>query len=93
MLARKTALPAAEPFEAREAVVADRAPLRPASKHDLAAASPVHALQDRLAREVRAPRSRPGIGLVRPLIVTANLACWWGLVSAGLYVVHHWPPR
>ena len=92
MLAHKIDAPAAERFEAPAAPAAELAPVRAASDMDLAAASPVHALQSRLAREIDArPRSR--FSLVRPLIIAANMACWWGLISLGVFVAHHWPIR
>jgi hypothetical protein len=90
MLAHKTAAPDAERFEAPASPAAEPAPVWAASDQDVAAVSPVHALQSRLARELDGER-RPRFGLVRPLIIAANMACWWGIISLGVSVAHHWP--
>ena len=90
MLAHKIDAPAAERFEAPASPAAEPAPVWAASDQDLAAASPVHALQSRLAREIDA-RPRARFGLVRPLIIAANMACWWGIISLGVSVAHHCP--
>jgi hypothetical protein len=87
--ASKTAVPATLSRAAPEAP----ATVRAASGRDAAAASPVHAMQARLARELDSFRPRPGFDPVRPLIVAVNIACWWGLISLGAVVVHHWPFR
>jgi hypothetical protein len=84
-----TPAPTAAPASAPES----RAPLRTATGDDAASASPVHALQARLAVELDSSRPRPGFDPVRPLIVAVNIACWWGLISLGVLLVHHWPFR
>lgn len=81
--------PAPEPVSAPE----PRAPLRAATEADPAAASPVHDLQARLAVELDGPGHRLGFDPVRPLIVAVNIACWWGLISLGALLIHHWPFR
>jgi hypothetical protein len=81
--------PAAEPASPPDT----RAPLRTASDQDAASASPVHDLQARLAVELEAPPRRLGFDPVRPLIVVVNIACWWGLISLGMLLYHHWPFR
>lgn len=85
----KTAVPATPLQAAPE----PRSAVRAACDHDAAAASPVHALHDRLAREIDSSGPRLGFDPVRPLIVVVNIACWWGLISLGVVVAHHWPFR
>jgi hypothetical protein len=84
-----TATPVTAPVPAPE----PRVSLRTASDLDAASASPVHALQARLAVELDSSRARPGFDPVKPLIVAVNIACWWGLISLGVLLVHHWPFR
>jgi hypothetical protein len=70
-----------------------RAPLRTASDEDSAAASPVHALQARLADELDPSRPQPGFDPMKLAILAVNIACWWGLISLGMLVARHWPFR
>ena len=58
--------------------------LRPAARHDAAAASPVHAMHDRLSSAFEAPRY---LRSSRKRLDPVNLAIY---AAAGLYIVAFW---
>jgi hypothetical protein len=100
MLAAKTVNPRFVTFEAPHSapttdLPADDLPVRVASEQDPATVSPVHAMQSRLARELRRSRKRAPwrLDLVKVLLVAVNVAAWWGLIALGAYLVHHFAGR
>ena len=96
MLAAKTVNSSFVTFEAPQSapitdLPADDLPVRAASEQDAATVSPVHAMQSRLARELRRSRQRAPWRLdpVKLLILAVNFALWAGLIALGSYLVHH----
>ncbi len=96
MLAAKTVNSSFVTFEAPQSapitdVPADDLPVRVASGQDAATESPVHAMQSRLARELRRSRQRQQWRLdpVKLLLVAVNVALWVGLIALGSYLIHH----
>jgi hypothetical protein len=79
-----------------EAIADNASVLRVASDLDMATTSPVHALHAQLAEALDPPPPlrfdprRIGLGVLAALYTAG---AWWGLVSVGSVLVHHWTGR